>query len=289
MTARRRLPAGNRQSRHARLQAGQAAAHRGGTGPDVSFFEVEIAGDAKLAARSSLRPAEVTQNVATIGYPAYDSRIPEPDLMEQIYGKTYNKKRLAPGGVTRRADAHPPQLHDARRQFRFRGARPRQRQGARTAFQRQFPATNYAVRADIVKQLLRCAPRRAVRRRRAAAAAAAHVPHRAAPAAPTAIGRHRQRNNSADRDGIARRRPTRAAAPLLSAARGRSDDGRPDMRSKGGGGRRRLPGPCRLQSDFLGDKIVVELPSSRATRTTFSTSKSTASPTPNCATSTTPW
>jgi len=41
------------------------------------------------------------QNVAAIGYPAFDSRIPEPALMERIFGKTYNKKRLAPGSVTR--------------------------------------------------------------------------------------------------------------------------------------------------------------------------------------------
>jgi endonuclease G, mitochondrial len=71
-------------------------------GPDLAFFEIEMkAGDKKLAKPIKLakRPA-VTQNVATIGYPAYDSRIPETDLMERIYGKIYNKKRLAPGGVT---------------------------------------------------------------------------------------------------------------------------------------------------------------------------------------------
>jgi endonuclease G, mitochondrial len=72
-------------------------------GPDLAFFEIEMkAGDRKLAKPIKLakKPA-VTQNVATIGYPAYDSRIPETDLMERIYGKIYNKKRLAPGGVTK--------------------------------------------------------------------------------------------------------------------------------------------------------------------------------------------
>ncbi|MEA3013168.1 MAG: endonuclease mitochondrial [Sphingomonadales bacterium] len=72
-------------------------------GPDLAFFEIErVAGDNKLAKPIKLakRPA-VTQNVAAIGYPAYDSRIPETDLMERIYGKIYNKKRLAPGGVTK--------------------------------------------------------------------------------------------------------------------------------------------------------------------------------------------
>jgi endonuclease G len=32
-----------------------------------------------------------TQEIATIGYPAYDSRIPEPDLMERIYGKVLDR------------------------------------------------------------------------------------------------------------------------------------------------------------------------------------------------------
>jgi endonuclease G len=72
-------------------------------GPDLAFFQIEMtAGDKKLAKPIKLakRPA-VTQNVAAIGYPAYDSRIPETELMERIYGKVYNKKRLAPGGVTK--------------------------------------------------------------------------------------------------------------------------------------------------------------------------------------------
>ena len=65
-------------------------------GPDVAFFEIEIvSGNAKLAEPIDRATRIVnTENVAAIGYPAYDSRIPEPDLMERIYGKIYNKKRL---------------------------------------------------------------------------------------------------------------------------------------------------------------------------------------------------
>ena len=75
----------------------------GSSGPDVAFFEIEtLSGDHRLAKPIELAThIEMTENVVTIGYPAYDSRIPEPDLMERIYGKVYNKKRLAPGGVTR--------------------------------------------------------------------------------------------------------------------------------------------------------------------------------------------
>ncbi|HKN41766.1 MAG TPA: hypothetical protein VJV87_02615, partial [Sphingomicrobium sp.] len=51
-------------------------------GPDVAFFEIEmVSGDARLATRVDLAATiAATQEVATIGYPAYDSRIPEPDL-----------------------------------------------------------------------------------------------------------------------------------------------------------------------------------------------------------------
>ena len=73
------------------------------SGPDVAFFEVElVSGNSKLAKPIALAShIAPSTNVSTIGYPAFDSRIPEPELMERIYGKVYNKKRLAPGAVTR--------------------------------------------------------------------------------------------------------------------------------------------------------------------------------------------
>jgi endonuclease G len=71
-------------------------------GLDIAFFEVDVTGgNPKLARPLPLAAkAATTQAAAVIGYPAYDSRIPEPDLMERIYGRVYNKKRLAPGAVT---------------------------------------------------------------------------------------------------------------------------------------------------------------------------------------------
>ena len=70
-------------------------------GFDLAFLEVEQI-DGKIAKPIALsrRPPAPSPFVATIGYPAYDSRIPEPDLMEQIYGEVYDKKRLAPGAIT---------------------------------------------------------------------------------------------------------------------------------------------------------------------------------------------
>jgi endonuclease G, mitochondrial len=73
------------------------------SGPDVSFFEIEPTnGNSKLAEPIALADEiRETASVATIGYPAYDSRIPQPDLMEKLYGRIYDKKRLAPGAVTK--------------------------------------------------------------------------------------------------------------------------------------------------------------------------------------------
>jgi endonuclease G, mitochondrial len=73
------------------------------SGPDIALFEIDLTrGDAKLASPIGLaRRAKATNAAAVIGYPAYDSRIPDTELMESIYGKLYNKKRLAPGAITR--------------------------------------------------------------------------------------------------------------------------------------------------------------------------------------------
>ena len=69
-------------------------------GPDLAFLRVEpIGGDSPptpIALAASVQPDDF---VAVIGYPARDSRIPEVDLMDRIFGNVYDKKRLAPGQV----------------------------------------------------------------------------------------------------------------------------------------------------------------------------------------------
>ena len=126
-------------------------------GPDLAFFEIEqTSGDSMLAKPIELsgRPAE-TENAATIGYPAYDSRIPEPDLMEQIYGRVYNKKRLAPGGVT--AIEEVRLLHNCTTLGGNSGSVVLDLDSGQAVglhFSGSFLATNYAVRADVVKKLL---------------------------------------------------------------------------------------------------------------------------------------
>ena len=70
-------------------------------GPDMALFRVSQTGsDGNLPSSIALaaNPAATVQ-AATIGYPANDGRIPDADLMRQIYGHDYDKKRLAPGAV----------------------------------------------------------------------------------------------------------------------------------------------------------------------------------------------
>src|SRR5262245_47155946 len=72
-------------------------------GPDMALLKVAPADGRQLAAPivlSGHTPIE-QQQVATIGYPARDSRVPEQDLMEDIFGDVFEKKRLAPGQITK--------------------------------------------------------------------------------------------------------------------------------------------------------------------------------------------
>ncbi|WP_242122129.1 DNA/RNA non-specific endonuclease [Sphingomonas lacusdianchii] len=126
-------------------------------GPDVAFFEIAPkSDDVALAAPLMLagRP-EATENAAVIGYPAYDSRIPEPELMERIYGRVYNKKRLAPGAVT---DVDPKRLlHNCTTLGGNSGSVVLDLDTGEALglhYSGSFLTTNYAVRADIVGQLL---------------------------------------------------------------------------------------------------------------------------------------
>ncbi len=71
-------------------------------GPDIAFLRVRQRASRKLATPIALAksPALAEEQVAVIGYPARDSRVPETDLMDRIFGNVYNKKRLAPGQLT---------------------------------------------------------------------------------------------------------------------------------------------------------------------------------------------
>jgi endonuclease G len=126
-------------------------------GPDIAFFEVGMAGgDPKLAKPLTLaaNPA-ATKSAAVIGYPAYDSRIPETELMEHIFGKIYNKKRLAPGAVT--AVNGMKILHNCSTLGGSSGSAVVDLDSGEALglhFSGTFLTTNYAVRADVVTELL---------------------------------------------------------------------------------------------------------------------------------------
>lgn len=126
-------------------------------GPDVAFFEIESrSGDHTLARPIALASApRATPNAAVIGYPAYDSRIPDAALMESIYGQIYDLKRLAPGGVTRVDDARV--LHDCTTLGGNSGSVLLDLETGNALglhFSGTFLTTNYAVRADVVASLL---------------------------------------------------------------------------------------------------------------------------------------
>ncbi|ACU60717.1 DNA/RNA non-specific endonuclease [Chitinophaga pinensis] len=71
-------------------------------GPDIAFLKVASSGGATLPQALPLFTGTAVSNtdIAVIGYPARDSRIPDVALMEDIFGKIYNFKRLAPGKIT---------------------------------------------------------------------------------------------------------------------------------------------------------------------------------------------
>ncbi|MGE0135667.1 MAG: DNA/RNA non-specific endonuclease [Dehalococcoidia bacterium] len=67
-------------------------------GPDLAFLRVDQIGGESPATPITLAEASQPDDfVAVIGYPARDSRIPDIDLMDQIFGNVYDNKRLAPG------------------------------------------------------------------------------------------------------------------------------------------------------------------------------------------------
>lgn len=71
-------------------------------GPDIAFLRVLATDKSNIPAKIQLArgPAVNGRQIAVVGYPAKDSRIPDQDLMTSIFGDVYDKKRLAPGTIT---------------------------------------------------------------------------------------------------------------------------------------------------------------------------------------------
>jgi endonuclease G len=71
-------------------------------GPDLAILRLEPPATAVRLQPIRLdgRQIETGRQVAVIGYPARDSRIPDQHLMHSIFGDVYDRKRLAPGQIT---------------------------------------------------------------------------------------------------------------------------------------------------------------------------------------------
>ncbi|MFL6201878.1 MAG: phospholipase D-like domain-containing protein [Thermoanaerobaculia bacterium] len=126
--------------------------------PDVAFLRVtRAAGDRPLPPFVVLAE-EVAEDlfVATIGYPARDSRVPDQDLVRQIFGDVYDKKRLAPGQVI---EVRPDELeHDCSTLGGNSGSLLvdlRTAEAVGLHFSGLFLEANFAVPAPKIRNLLR--------------------------------------------------------------------------------------------------------------------------------------
>ncbi|MFO0974374.1 MAG: phospholipase D-like domain-containing protein [Phycisphaerae bacterium] len=125
--------------------------------PDVAFLRVRrTAGQLVLAAPISLAESvNPDELVATIGYPARDSRVPDQDLVRSIFGDVYEKKRLAPGQIIEVKDGEVE--HDCSTLGGNSGSpvvRLATGEAVGLHFSGVFMTANYAVAAPTVKELL---------------------------------------------------------------------------------------------------------------------------------------
>lgn len=126
-------------------------------GPDMALLRVQLStknGLARPIALSSILPVE-RQQVAVIGYPARDSRIPDQQLMLNIFGDVYDKKRLAPGQI--KGSSVKQILHDCSTLGGNSGSAVIDLKSGKAVglhFAGKFLENNFAVPAAIIKDRL---------------------------------------------------------------------------------------------------------------------------------------
>jgi len=82
--------------------------------PDVAVFKINWnTRKEKSPLVLSDRALKAREDIAVIGYPAFDSRTTKVEDMERIYQKVYDVKRLAPGKITQVSARDGIGLHDA--------------------------------------------------------------------------------------------------------------------------------------------------------------------------------
>jgi hypothetical protein len=74
--------------------------------PDVAFLRIKPAsGGAPMPPPIPLAASASPGDIAiTIGYPARDPDVPDQELVQQVFGEVYDKKRLAPGEILKVTD-----------------------------------------------------------------------------------------------------------------------------------------------------------------------------------------
>ncbi len=125
-------------------------------GPDLALLRVEKngSGGANLAKPVPLSDSLAPQDavVAVVGYPARDSRIPDPVLLRNTFSDIYDVKRLAPGTIMR-SDANILE-HDASTLGGNSGSIVIDMKTGHALglhFAGSFKVANYAVPASVVK------------------------------------------------------------------------------------------------------------------------------------------
>jgi endonuclease G, mitochondrial len=126
-------------------------------GPDIAFLKVRPVDGRALASPIALNEttAALDDFVAVIGYPARDSRIPEPQLMRDVFGEIFDKKRFAPGQVSGLESGLI--LHDCSTLGGNSGSAVVSLQSGKALglhFAGRFLDANFAVAADVIAQRL---------------------------------------------------------------------------------------------------------------------------------------
>ncbi|MDU8929922.1 DNA/RNA non-specific endonuclease [Alisedimentitalea sp. MJ-SS2] len=142
-------------SRVARVQDVLFVAPQGG--PDMAFLRVERNPDVTPV---ELKPGKIEpgQAVATVGYPAWDGRRNDADLMDDIFGGIYGVKRFSPGLIHGTDDEGIVILGDYSSLGGNSGSAVLDLESGEAVglhFAGVFKDTNYAVAADIVAAALR--------------------------------------------------------------------------------------------------------------------------------------
>ena len=125
-------------------------------GPDFALLRVGEVREQELAPPIPLASsARAKQQVAVMGYPARDSRAPDEQLVQSIFGDVFDKKRLAPGQLTKTSS--DVLLHDCSTLGGNSGSVVLDLQTGHAVglhFAGRFLQTNYAVPATVIGERL---------------------------------------------------------------------------------------------------------------------------------------